>query len=388
LTAAPRRIAVVTSSRADYGHLVWPLRELAARPGVELRLIAFGSHLSPTWGDTIAEIERDGFEVAHRVECLLSSDRDVGMAKTIGVATLSLADILAAERPDLLLIIADRYEMLAPASVALALRIPIAHIEGGELSEGAIDQAVRDALTKMAHLHLVPTRRAEARVLSLGEEPWRVHRVGAPSLDHLRRSEIPAAAEVAARHGASIDSGHLVVAYHPVTLDPDPAAEADAFFAALRRVDRPLVFCFPNADAGSYALQERARRLAEERPRTHLFVNLPHLEYWGLLREAAAIVGNSSSGIMEAPAIPIPAVDVGRRQQGRERAACVIGAPPEAEGILAAIERVLSEEFRSVLPTVESPYGDGTAGERIAELLAGVELGDRLLDKRVLSIDP
>src|SRR5271170_989055 len=180
-----RKIAVVTSSRADYSHLFWPLHDLAAHPEVDLQLIAMGPHLSPAFGSTVQEIERDTIPLAGHVECLLSSDTDIGMAKTIGIAALGLADLLGKLRPDLLLLIADRYEMLAPASVALALRIPIAHIEGGEVSEGAIDDAVRNALTKMSHVHFTSTEGARSRVISMGEEAWRVHRAGAPSLDHL-----------------------------------------------------------------------------------------------------------------------------------------------------------------------------------------------------------
>src|SRR6185369_15769086 len=185
-----RKIAVLTSSRADYSHLYWPSKDLSAHPEVDLRIIAMGSHLSPEFGRTIQEIEKDGFAIDARIECLLSSDTDVGMAKTIGVAALSLADTLGQMRPDLLLLIADRYEMLAPASVALALRIPVAHIEGGEISEGAIDDAVRNALTKMSHLHFTSTLRARERVIAMGEEEWRVHRAGAPSLDQLRRNKL------------------------------------------------------------------------------------------------------------------------------------------------------------------------------------------------------
>ena len=183
-----RKIAVVTTSRADYSHLYWPLHDLHAHPDVELQLIVLAAHLSPRFGSTVDEIERDGFPIAARIECLLSSNSDLGMAKTLGLATLSLADTLANLRPDILLLIADRYEMLAPATVALTLRIPVAHIEGGEISEGAIDDAVRNAITKMAHLHFTSTPAARARVIAQGEESWRVHRAGAPSLDHLRRS--------------------------------------------------------------------------------------------------------------------------------------------------------------------------------------------------------
>jgi UDP-N-acetylglucosamine 2-epimerase (non-hydrolysing)/GDP/UDP-N,N'-diacetylbacillosamine 2-epimerase (hydrolysing) len=191
-----RRIAVVTTSRADYSHLYWPLKLLSEHPDVDLRLIAMASHLSPEFGATVREIEKDGFAIAARIETLLSSDSDVGMAKSIGVAVLSLADTLGTMRPDLLLLIADRYEMLAPAAVALSLRIPMAHIEGGEISEGAIDDAVRNALTKMSHIHFTSTETARARVTAMGEEPWRVHRAGAPSLDHLRMSRLLSREEV------------------------------------------------------------------------------------------------------------------------------------------------------------------------------------------------
>ncbi len=188
LRSPKRRIGVVTTSRADYSHLYWPLRELAAHPQIELGVLALGPHLSPEFGNTIEEIERDGFPIRARIECLLSSSTDTGMAKTIGLAMLGLADALTAWRPDLLILIADRYEMLAPAATALALRIPIAHIEGGEVSQGAIDDHVRNALTKLASLHFTSTETARQRVIGMGEEPWRVCRAGAPSLDHLRRS--------------------------------------------------------------------------------------------------------------------------------------------------------------------------------------------------------
>src|SRR5438105_7168100 len=216
MTDSRRKIAVVTTSRADYSHLYWPLRALSEHPLVDLQLIVLGGHLSPEFGATLREIEKDGFRIAARIECLLSSDSDIGMAKTIGVATLSLADHLGALRPDLLLLIADRYEMLAPASVALALRIPIAHIEGGEISEGAIDDAVRNALTKMSHVHFTATEQARARVVALGEEPWRVHRVGAPSLDHLRLRTLADPADLQASLGVDMTRPTLLVSYHPV----------------------------------------------------------------------------------------------------------------------------------------------------------------------------
>src|SRR5580658_7455002 len=225
-TGAMRRIGVITTSRADYSHLYWPLRELEAHPGVELAVFALGAHLSPEFGSTLKEIERDGFPIQASIECLLSSDTDTGMAKTIGIAILGLADALTAWRPDLLLLIADRYEMLAPASVALALRIPIAHIEGGELSQGAIDDQVRNALTKLAHIHFTSTSTARRRVIAMGEEPWRVHHAGAPSLDHLRRSALLGRETIKQRLGLHLQSPTLLVAYHPVTIHRETTQEA------------------------------------------------------------------------------------------------------------------------------------------------------------------
>ncbi|NKB89084.1 MAG: UDP-N-acetylglucosamine 2-epimerase (hydrolyzing) [Acidobacteria bacterium] len=382
-----RTIAVVTTSRADYSHLYWVLRELDASESIELRLIVAGAHLSPAFGLTARQIEADGFSIDARIECLLSSDTDVGMAKTIGAATLSLADTLGATRPDLLLLIADRYEMLAPAAVALALRIPVAHIEGGEVSEGAIDHAVRNALTSMAHVHLAPTAGAAARLASMGEEPWRIHQVGAPSLDHLRRSALPDRETLERELGMPLDPAPIVVATHPVTIARDTTREAAALFGALEEVDRPVIFCFPNSDAGSHELMQLATRYCEGRDRARLFVNLDPVIYWGLLQNAGAMLGNSSSGIMEAPSLGLPVVNVGMRQQGRERAANIIDVEPTRAAILTRLDEALSDEFRAGLSDVSNPYGDGDSGARITRILEGVPLGEELFVKRAMPVE-
>lgn len=376
-----RRIGVVTTSRADYSHLYWPLRELAGHPEVELSIFALGPHLSPQFGNTLQEIERDGFPIQARIECLLSSDTDTGMAKTIGLAMLGLADALTAWRPDLLLLIADRYEMLAPAAVALALRIPVAHIEGGEVSQGAIDDQVRNALTKLAHIHFTSTETARRRVVAMGEEPWRVHRAGAPSLDHLRRSTLLDQAALEARLGLQFLSPTLVAAWHPVTILRDTNAETDAFLAALAHTPGQLVFVYPNADAGCHALIERTRALAATRAHTHIFVNLDAIAYWSLLGCADALIGNSSSGIMEAASFALPVVNVGMRQQGRERARNVVDTPAETAAISTAILRALAPGFRESLTGMKNPYGDGTAAVTIARVLTSTPL-DGLLVKR------
>ena len=378
-TVNKRRIGVVTSSRADYSHLYWSLRELAANPAIDLGVFALGAHLSPEFGSTIDEIERDGFPIRARIECLLSSDTDTGMAKTIGIAILGLADAFTAWRPDLLLLIADRYEMLAPASVALALRIPVAHIEGGEISQGAIDDHVRNALTKLAHIHFTSTETARQRVIAMGEEPWRVHHAGAPSLDHLRRSTLLDRAALEARLALTLTQPTLLAAWHPVTILKDTNAEADAFFSALADTPGQLIFVYPNSDAGTYALIERTRALDETRPHTRIFVNLDAVTYWSLLGQVDALVGNSSSGIMEAASFALPTVNVGIRQQGRERARNIIDSLAETSAIHAAIQRALSPEFRETLRGMTNPYGDGTAAATIARVLASVPLEGLLI---------
>ncbi len=386
--ATRRRIGVVTTSRADYSHLYWPLRELAVRSDVELGLFVLGPHLSPLFGNTLAEIERDGFPIKARIECLLSSDTDTGMAKTIGIAIVSLTDALTAWRPDLLLLIADRYEMLAPAAAAVAMRIPIAHIEGGEVSQGAIDDQIRNALTKLAHIHFTSTETARRRVIAMGEEPRRVHHAGAPSLDHVRRSALLDRAALEGQLGIELRSPALLAAWHPVTILQDTNAEADALFNALASWQGQLLFVFPNSDAGSHALIERTRALAASRPDTHIFVNLPAVTYWSLLGQVDAMIGNSSSGIMEAASFALPVVNVGMRQQGRERAANILDVPADAHAISVALAQALDPVFRTSLRDMANPYGNGTAAETIARVLATTPLEGILIKQPVPLPEP
>ncbi len=377
-----RKIAVVTTSRADYSHLYWPLHELAQHPNIDLKLIALGPHLSPEFGSTIRQIEQDGFAIDARIECLLSSDSDVGMAKTIGVATLSLADCLGQMRPDLLLLTADRYEMLAPASVAVALRIPLAHIEGGEISEGAIDDAIRNALTKLSHIHFTSTETARARVIAMGEEPWRVQCAGSPSLDHLRRSRLKPREELEHELQVDLSRPFALIGYHPTTIARDTTREADALIEALSGLSQQMFFCYPNADTGSRALLDRAQAFCRSRTDARMFVNLDPISYWSLLRHADLLIGNSSSGIMEAASFAVPVVNVGLRQQGREHGRNVLDAAAESAHILEKIRLASSDDFRRSLAAMENPYGDGQAAGRIVEVLASAPLGEELLLKK------
>lgn len=377
-----RHIAVATTSRADWGHVEPVLRMLGQEDGVRTSLLVGGAHLEPRFGRTIVDVERAGYEVAAEVPFLAADDSDLGMAEGIGRATTGFARVFQALKPDIVLLIADRFEMIAPASAAMAMRIPIAHIEGGEISEGAIDQQVRDALTKMSHLHFVPTAEAQARVIAMGEEPWRVFVSGAPSLDHLVMDTLPDRCAVEAAIGQSLDPPPVVIAFHPTTIHRDTTDEAVVFFEAIEACSQPLVFCFPNADAGYRRIIEMAESICERRSDAVLRVNLDHLVYWALVREAACLAGNSSSGIMEAASFGIPAVNVGVRQQGRTRARNIIDASVSVSEIQAAIRRGVDPTFRSSLSGMVNPYGTGQASALIVKILASTKLDAKLLQKK------
>lgn len=375
------RVAVVTSSRADYAHLYWVLVELSKRSTIEVALVTMGSHLSPEFGNTGLLIDNDGFTSDVKLECLLSSDTDIGMAKTIGLATLSLADYLGTSRPDLLLLIADRYEMLAPASVALALRIPVAHIEGGDVSLGAIDEAVRNALTKLSHIHLTTTENARRRVISMGEEPWRVHCVGSPSLDHITKGSLLSRKEVERRLQFALQDEVIAVIYHPLTLSRDTLCEADTLFAALEEVQPDLLIISPNADAGSRELLQRISAFRARKSNVKFVSNMDHQTYLSLLQFLALLVGNSSSGIMESASFKLPTVNVGKRQNGRETGRNVLHCAADTGDISRAIRTALSPNFKSSLDGLRNPYGDGHSAEKIADIISGVGATDGLLAK-------
>ena len=373
-----RKIAIVTSSRADYAHLRWLLHDLSRHPSVDLHVIAIGPHHSPAFGHTGSEISAAR---VIEIECLLDSDTDVGMAKTIGVATLGVADALGRIRPDILLLIADRYEMLAPAAAALALRIPIAHVEGGEITFGAIDDVVRNALTKMSHLHFACTRCAAERIASMGEEPWRISFSGSLSLDALRRQRLLSRQELQKKLGIKLSAETVLCIYHPVTLLEKSTEEADELFAALTSLEKPILFVYPNADAGSRELIRRAEEFAG-RHNSRVLVNLDHRTYLSLPKNVGVLVGNSSSGIIESTSLEIPAVNVGIRQQGREHAANVIDVPAKRKAILRAVEQALSREFRRSIRGLENPYSEARAAKVITDVLVNAPLGKKLLFKR------
>jgi UDP-N-acetylglucosamine 2-epimerase (non-hydrolysing)/GDP/UDP-N,N'-diacetylbacillosamine 2-epimerase (hydrolysing) len=377
-----RHLAVVSSSRADLAHLIHPLRALEASPAIELTVLATGAMLQPEFGKGVERLQNEGFRV-EQVPASLEIDAGVDAARAIGTATSAFADCFHRLAPDLLMVVADRFEMLAPASAALAMRLPIVHVEGGERSEGAIDDAVRNALTKLSHLHLVTTPLAARRVLALGEEPWRVHTVGAGSLDHLRLASLPDRDNLESSLELDLEQPLILVGIHPVTLAPDPVADARALIAAIEPRPEQFLFAFPNADEGGRTIRAEVEALARRREGIHLFTNLPPESWFGLLRASKAIIGNSSSVLMESPSIPIPAVCVGDRQSGRERAANVVDSVAEPVAIQRAIEQALGLDMQRVV----NPYGDGDTSGRIVTAIEGAPDRFALLSKKTTLLD-
>ena len=374
-----RTVGVVTVARSDYGIYRPVLRALAERNDVRLQLYVGGMHLLDRFGHTVDEIERDGYPIAERVDFLGSGDAPADIAGAIGRGVSAFAEAFERSRPDILVLLGDRFEMLAAGVAALPFALPLAHIHGGESTEGAIDEAIRHSLTKMSHIHFVSTEEYARRVMQLGEEPWRVHVTGAPALDALSGFEPLSDEELAAR-GVRLRGPTLLVTYHPVTLLPGQEAELDTLLDAVDASGLDAVFTFPNADAGNSAIIRRIEALADGDERFTVVRNLGTDAYFTLMSRAVAMVGNSSSGIIEAASFELPVVNVGRRQGGRLRPRNVIDT--DADGMREALARAADPAFRRSLAGLANPYGDGHAAERIADVLASAELGEGLVVKR------
>ena len=377
-----RTIAAVTVARSDYGIYLPILRRIQTDPDLRLYLLVSGMHLSPEFGLTVKTIEADGFEIGERVQMLLAADTPEAIAKSLGLAVIGFAQAYARRRPDILLVLGDRFDMYAAALAALPFTIPVAHIHGGELTEGAIDDALRHSLTKVSHLHFTATEEYARRVRQLGEEPWRITVSGAPALDQLRTMRLLTRAELAKGHAVDLTAAPLLVTWHPTTLEYEQVQwQTRELLAALAEAALPVLFTLPNADTNGRLII----RLIEEYVLTHGSAqkvdNLGTQAYWSVMAVAAAMVGNSSSGLIEAPSFKLPVVNVGTRQKGRLRAANVIDVGYERTAIAEGIRRATTSDFRAGLHGLVNPYGDGAAAERIVARLKSVETGDRLIRK-------
>jgi len=380
-----RTLAVITGSRADYGIYVPLLKAIRARRDLKLWLIATGMSLSPEFGRTADLIVDDGFAVEDRVETLLSSDSPAAIAKSMGLGLIGFSQLFDHRRPDILVALGDRFEMCAAVLASVPFSIPVAHIAGGVVTEGAIDDVYRHAITKASHIHFAETQAAARRIRRMGEEPWRVHVTGALALDQVKSMRLLSRPALSRCLGLPLDEAPILVTFHPVTREyENTEAYTVAMLSALRSVDRPIVFTYPNADTGGRVIIQLIREFVAAGPanRAVAVTNLGTRNYFSLMACAAAMVGNSSSGFVEAPAFKLPVVNIGVRQQGREKAANIITSGHRATDVLRGLRQALDPAFRRSLARLVNPYGDGQTTPRIIDVLAHVALDERLVQKR------
>lgn len=368
-----RKVAVFTGTRAEYGLLYWLLKDIQADLDSELQLLVSAMHLSPEFGLTYHQIEEDGFKITEKVEMLLSSNTSIGTAKSIGLGVIGFADALDRMKPDIIVILGDRFEALAVAQAAMILRIPIAHIHGGEITEGAYDDAIRHAITKLSFIHFTSTQEHKKRVIQLGENPNRVFDVGAVGLDHLHRSKLMTLEELSSSLAFKIDRHYLLVTYHPVTLALEPATESfnNLLEALDEYLDYQIILTYPNADDGGREIIPLLEAYANNNPRRVLAISsLGQLRYLSAVKYASAVVGNSSSGIIEVPSFKVPTVNIGERQRGRMAAKSVFNCDATPEEITVTLKEALNADVTKVI----NPYGKGNASSSILEEIKSVEL--------------
>ena len=385
---ARRSIAVVTVGRSDFGLYESVLEHIRSDAELELRLMVSGAHFDPRFGPTVREIEAGGYGYEPGLAMHPETDDPAGVSMALGHGVQAFARAFGARRPDLLVLLGDRVEMLAPALAALPFNIPQAHLYGGKVTEGAIDERVRHALTKMSHLHFVSCEDYAERVRQMGEEPWRVFNFGSPGLDRIHGQ--PRASREELCKELDLDPGQpfLLATFHPVTLEPkEQDHQVTALLLALEQSGFAVVATYPNADAGGLRIVAALEAFAAGHPqRVRLLRNAGSQRYADLMAHAAAMVGNSSSGVGEAPSFELPVVNIGSRQDGAIKAANVLDVGYAAEDVLAGIRCAMEGSFRAGLRGLRNPYGDGNAGQRIAAVLRDIPLDDRLLRKKFVDL--
>lgn len=371
-----KKIAVFTGTRAEYGLLYWLIKDIQSDPELTLQLLVSGMHLSSEFGETYKQIEQDGFTIDEKIEILLSSDTAVGTAKSMGLGVLGFTDALSRLKPDALVILGDRFEALAAAQTAMIMRIPIMHLHGGEITEGAYDEAIRHAITKLSYLHGTSTEEYRKRVIQLGEAPERVKNIGAIGLDHLARSDFMSVNEIGNSLSFNLKQPYFLVTYHPVTLGEEPPEQS--FIALLDALDEfqdhQIILTYPNADDGGRRIIPILENYAKQHPnRVCAIPSLGQKRYLSTVKNAAVVIGNSSSGIIEVPAFNVPTVNIGVRQKGRLAAKSVLNCIATKAAISAAITTAVTGSYKIPGETIINPYGAGNASAQAIQMLKSLE---------------
>jgi len=383
-----KKVCVVTGTRAEYGLLRWVLEGLQQSSVLDLQIIATGMHLSPEFGLTFQEIEKNGFHINKKVEMLVSSDTSAGLSKSMGLGMIGFSDALEDLRPDILLVLGDRFEIFSAAVAAMIARIPIAHLHGGEATEGLIDEPIRHSITKMSHLHFVATKEYRKRVIQLGEQTDRVFLVGGLGIDNILKLKLLDRKELNEALDFRLGSKNLLVTFHPVTLDQSSSEEQmKELLAALEELeDTHLIFTMPNADTDSRIIFKLIKDFVQKHPHSKAFTSLGQLLYLSCIQYVDGVVGNSSSGLTEAPTFKKGTVNIGDRQRGRIKADSVIDCKPDQQSITKAIKKLNSPDFKNSIETVVNPYGTGGASDSIIKILEDISL-DGILKKEFYDLE-
>ena len=379
-----RKICVITTNRAEYGLLYWLMKGIQADPFFQLQVVVTGAHLSPEFGSTIDRIREDGFKVDRSFDLELFGDKVPDITHSLALAIEGFTSAFQTLRPDMIVLLGDRFEILGAATAALIANIPVAHLHGGELSEGAIDDAIRHAVTKMSHLHFAATETYRKRIIQMGEQPARVFMVGGMGIDNINKIELLPRPELEKAIGFTLGDRNLLITYHPETLEPGKAGEqiGDLLRALDRLENTHLLFTMPNADTGHRVIIDRIQAFVLSRSdRAILIPSMGQLNYLSTMKLVDAVVGNSSSGIIEAPSFRIGTINIGKRQDGRIRAGSIIDCGTTEAEISAAFEKLWSPAFQKKLKTVTNPYGTGGAADKILEVLKSVDTGDLIIKR-------
>jgi GDP/UDP-N,N'-diacetylbacillosamine 2-epimerase (hydrolysing) len=371
-----RKICVITGTRAEYGLLRWVMQGIRDDTELKLQVIVTGMHLSPEFGLTYQSIEQDGFQIDRKVEMLTSSDTPVGVAKSMGLGLIGFADALHELQPDLIVVVGDRFEIFSAVSAALVARIPVAHIHGGEATEGLIDEAIRHSITKMSHLHFVAAEPYRQRVIQLGEQPSHVFLVGGLGVDNIKRLTLLDRRALEKSLNFKLGPKSLLITYHPVTLDAASAEnEMEELLAAFSDLkDTSLIFTMPNADTGGRMITKLVEEFVEKNSNARAYNSLGQLRYLSCLAQVDGVIGNSSSGLLEMPSFKKGTINIGDRQRGRLQAESVINCEPKRQDINAALEILYSKDFQKKLKKAHNPYGEGGASEAIVSVIRGAAL--------------
>ena len=382
------KILVITSGRADYGLLYWVMRNIDASPDYELQIIATGMHLSPEFGSTYQKIEEDGFTINRKVELLLSSDTNEAISKSMGLGMIGFSSAFEELQPDLIVVLGDRFEIFAAVATAMVQKFPIAHIHGGESTEGSIDEAIRHCITKMSHLHFTANEKYSKRVIQLGENPGRVFNVGGPGIENIKKLKLLTKVQLEKAINFKLNIKNILVTFHPVTLENKTSKKQ--FRELLDTVDElentNIIFTKANSDIGGKIINHMIDQYVKKNSdKSMCAASLGQLNYLSVLRYVDFMIGNSSSGIHEAPSFKIGTINIGDRQNGRIKSKSVLNCLPNKRSIKKAIKIIYSNKFQKLLKNVKNPYGNGCASKKIVKVLKTAKL-DNILRKNFFDI--